>query len=139
MTRSVSEYAEELDRLTCGFIKPVFEKRCPRTGRLLQAGLAPEDFERVRLGYACPECLTKFRVYLVRCPACGHQRDLGKDLQDHVPQEWKDHLETRRQALEGELPSLPLVSSMDEVLRRAHQDPDIERIPLSKLRRRRRP
>lgn len=45
-------------------------------------GLGPEDFHKVRLGYACPECLEDFNgVYTPVCPVCSHTRDIQRDLQ----------------------------------------------------------
>lgn len=44
-------------------------------------GLGPEDFEKVRQGYGCPECLEDFNgVLLLQCPACGHARNQALDF-----------------------------------------------------------
>jgi len=134
--RSVSEYAERITALTEGWLKPIFEEHDPVTGRLLRAGLSAEDFERVRLGYACPECLVRFRTYLTRCPVCGHERDLGRDIVE-AAEGWKDHLKTRAEAEQGLLPA-EKPPSMDKVLYEIASDPDVEHAPVRKLKSRRR-
>jgi hypothetical protein len=39
-----------------------------------------EDFEKVRLGYACAACLAEFTTYVPVCPLCGNERDVLADL-----------------------------------------------------------
>jgi hypothetical protein len=136
VARSVSEYAERIASLTDGWLKPIFEDHDPVTGKLRRAALSAEDFERVRLGYACPECLVRFRTYLTSCPVCGHKRDLGRDIVE-AAQEWKDHLRTRALAEQGLLPREGL-PSMDKLLDEIASDPDVEHAPVRKLKPRRR-
>ena len=63
-------------------LKPIYSQEDPRTGRILW-GLAPADFHKVRLGYACPQCLEDFNgVWMATCPVCGHSRDMLGDFQE---------------------------------------------------------
>ena len=51
--------------------------------------MAPNaDFQRVLDGYACPECLAKFKWARNDCPLCPWERDLTEDIIDQVPPEW---------------------------------------------------
>lgn len=136
--RSVSEYIDDLSSLTCGFIRPIYEQRDPKTGALILAGLSYEDWERVRSGYACGACLIKFRTYLARCPACGHERDLAADISELVPRDWKEHLELSQQVEKGEVVPEWRLPSMDRLLDEIAKDKDVEQIPLKKLKPRRR-
>lgn len=50
------------------------------------------DFDKVREGYGCPNCLEDFNgVLLLECPVCKHMRDADADfvpLPDYmVPEE----------------------------------------------------
>ena len=58
-------------------IEPIYKEFNHQTGKWLFA-LAPDDFEKVRQGYACPNCLEDFNgVIRVKCPVCPHVRDEG--------------------------------------------------------------
>jgi hypothetical protein len=55
-------------------IEAIYKEFNRETGRWLYA-LKPDDFEKVRQGYACPNCLEDFGgVILVKCPVCPHVR-----------------------------------------------------------------
>jgi hypothetical protein len=61
-------------------IRPYYTEVNPHTGRALFA-LNKDDFEKVRDGYGCANCLEDyFGVYLLTCPVCKHERDLWNDF-----------------------------------------------------------
>lgn len=71
-----------------GWIVPVYTRTDPVTGKQL-AGLRHADGMKVANGYACAECLADFGgVYMPSCPACGHERDVSRDIQPE-PDFWK--------------------------------------------------
>lgn len=115
--------------LVKGFLKPVFYDEYSSS-----SALTTGDFEKVRDGYACARCLAEFVMYLVKCPVCGHERDLAADLEapnrEHVA-----YLEEKRDT-DGMDTGVP--AGFDEFMRSVEQNPDIDHIPLSKLKKRRR-
>lgn len=57
-----------------------FEEDLLRPGKV-KWGLGWEDFQKVRQGYGCPECLEDFNgVYMAVCPVCAHVRDVSRDI-----------------------------------------------------------
>ena len=46
------------------------------------AVFSDEDFEKMRLGYACPNCWQSFTMALLKCPVC--QQDLTRSLDEHI-------------------------------------------------------
>lgn len=124
--RSLGEAKKELDTLIEGFMVPIMYRIDPLTGQRLN-GLGPDDFRRCLAGYGCPECLAKFTTYLVTCPVCGFKRDLGVDAQA-PPQLWVDHLADRAAGR-----GTPAPLSIDQVIKEITEDKDVEHIPLSKL------
>lgn len=71
-----------------GWMEPVYWGH-QQDGRPL-AALSPEQFEKVRQGYACPRCWQEFQMVFVKCPVC--QLDLSPNLDPQVaefPDEWK--------------------------------------------------
>jgi len=126
---SLAERKRELDTLFKGFIQPVFED-VDADGRKRHA-LSLEDFQKIREGYACPNCLAEYTTYLVRCPVCHYERDLGIDLQP-PPAHWAQHLEDRATGYTAPIPSS---ADIDEHLARVGQSLDVEQVPLSKLKR----
>lgn len=51
-------------------IKPIYSKYDPEIDEWVH-GLSNDDFEKVRQGYACSNCLEDFGgLYLERCPVC---------------------------------------------------------------------
>lgn len=61
-------------------LKPIYTEVDQRTGRIM-GGFGREDFEKIRQGYACPQCWEDFNgVYLTTCPVCGHQRNVWEDF-----------------------------------------------------------
>jgi hypothetical protein len=125
---NLGERKRELDTLFKGFIVPVFEDTDPTTGQKLH-GLSVEDFEKVAQGYGCPACLAEYTTYLVRCPVCGYERDVGVDIQ-RAPEHWQQHLEDRASGYQAPIPN---AFDIDEHLARVGQDPNVEQIPLKKL------
>ena len=66
---------------------PVYSEVLPDGTPLF--GLTNEDLAKVQAGYACPHCLEDFRgKYLPKCPTCGHQRDIHRDIVD-APAHWR--------------------------------------------------
>jgi hypothetical protein len=61
-------------------IKPYYKEFNRETGKWLWVLLA-EDYEKVRQGYACPNCLEDFNgVYMLECPVCNHMADTLADF-----------------------------------------------------------
>lgn len=111
-----------------GFLVPVFTDEM--TG---MNGLARADFDKVRLGYACADCLAEFSTYRTVCPICGLERDVAKDIA--APREdWDAHLRERERT---DAPATR-ARTPDEAIRALLGDRDVEHIPLSKLKPRRR-
>lgn len=106
-----------------GFLVPVF--RDELTG---MNGLARPDFDKVRAGYACADCLAEFTHYLPKCPICGLERDVAKDIA--APREdWDAHLRERERR---DAPAT-VARSADDALRDLFNPANVEQIPLSKL------
>lgn len=123
-----------------GFLSPIFYEEM--SGR---SGLGPVDFAKVRDGYACAQCLCEYTTYLVRCPVCGWERDLARDL-EAPPELWVDNLrEHDRIQREAEAerfdrhgnqvagPAQAAPASFEELMRRVNADPDIDKVPIKKL------
>jgi predicted ATP-dependent serine protease len=109
-----------------GWLVPIFMQTDPATGRRLN-GLGPQDFNKVREGFACAECLAEFSHYTLKCPVCGWTRDLEADLSE-APQLWQDHLNERENPVDKPRPMNPLVA-----IENIKKDKDVEQIPVSKL------
>jgi hypothetical protein len=92
---SLDQYASELNTTLKGFLVPIFTKDLPNGQRL--NGLGPDDYQKVKEGYACPECLAEFVTYLVTCPVCRYKRDPDRDILE-APRIWTDHLANRESA-----------------------------------------
>lgn len=76
---------QEIKQRVKGFLVPIFRSEDGLNG------LGPADFEKVRSGYACANCLAEFDVYTLKCPLCGLERDLAADIQE-APQLWVDDI-----------------------------------------------
>jgi len=125
---SLAEKKQELDATIRGFLLPIFEEYAPNGGRL--SLLSEEDFHKVSAGYACSECLAEFVTYMVRCPVCGHERDLLADV-GHTPEMWVDHLKERAAIESGEKRAPRVVPrGIDDLVRDLQADPDVENIRL---------
>ena len=67
-------------------------------------GFGPDDYERIRQGYACPHCLEIFGgdqpISLLKCPVCKRTTalDAGNGL-TQAPQDWVDYLKYREKVL----------------------------------------
>jgi hypothetical protein len=59
-------------------------------GRFI-AELYPDDLRRVADGYGCPNahCLARFKRRFSKCPLCGHELDVSRDIVDYQPDYWK--------------------------------------------------
>lgn len=115
-----------------GFLTPIFSEE---TGNgQMNHGLGPTDFQRVVEGYACGNCLASFSTYRPICPVCGLERDMARDATDNAPALWTDHLKERHRE---DAPATP-IRTIDDFLADVQGDGDIEKIQLSKMRRRRR-
>jgi hypothetical protein len=115
-----------------GFLIPMFQGEQPN-GEPLH-GLTRGDYEKVRQGYACARCLAEFVVYTITCPLCGLRRDVAADIEE-APQLWLDHIAERNLDVPVEKQH---ASSPDEAIEMIAKSKDVEQIPLSKLRKRRR-
>ncbi len=91
-----------------------------------------EDFEKVRLGYACAFCLAEYSMYTPVCVMCGNQRDVNRDIQQTPEIVQADYDEV---SVGGEK---TVARSPDEALRAIMDDPSIEHVQLDKLKRRNR-
>lgn len=114
-----------------GFLVPEFME-IGEDGRRL-SGLAPPEFEMVKQGYACPECLAWFSTYTVTCPVCGYKRDVNADIAAEAPELWTQHLKERNEpwtAVDKPKPMNPF-----EAIQSVQDDPNVEQIKLSDLNR----
>jgi hypothetical protein len=115
--------------LVKGFLIPIFYDE-----HSSKSALGREDFLKVRDGYACAKCLAEYVTYLPTCPVCGHQRDIAEDLEApddlHV-----DHLR-EREATEGI--DSGRARTFDDFMADVKKNADIDHIPLSKMKPRRR-
>lgn len=121
MSTSITDRADELNRVVVGWMIPVMKRTDPATGEVLN-GLGPADFARVRAGHGCPKCLAMFNTYIPVCPVCRYERNVMADIQDRAPQHWVDHLKDRYD--EDQRGGTPV--SFDEFMGEVLKDPDIE-------------
>jgi len=70
-----------------GFLIPRYIEEMPNGKRVYE--LHERDFERVKDGYACGECLAFFERRLPSCPGCGHYLDVNKDIVEWRPAYWE--------------------------------------------------
>lgn len=110
-----------------GFLTPIFYDELGRPDQV--TALSHTDFCKVRDGYACSRCLCEYTTYLVRCPVCGHERDLAADLAAPDPLH-VEHL-TERAVTEGTDTGVP--RSFDQFMREIERSRDIDHVPLEKL------
>ena len=108
-----------------GFLTPEFFDEA--TGIVAFSNKA--DFEKVRLGYACANgaCLAEFSTYTVTCPICGHKRDVAEDLRT-APQVWQEYFDERNKPAHK-----TRTASAQDALSHLAVSPDVERIPLSRM------
>lgn len=79
---------EALRTTNMRFIPHLYAEPNPVTGKTMW-GLAFKEFEMVRNGYACPECLLDFEgIVRMVCPVCGHTLDTSADFAAE-PAHWK--------------------------------------------------
>lgn len=71
-----------------GFIIAKWEEEGP-DGRRRNALTNRRDFQRILDGYACPDCLAKFKSRRDNCCVCPWERDMSRDIIDQVPDYWK--------------------------------------------------
>ncbi len=93
------------------------------------AGISHFDMERIRMGYACANglCRATFAHYTFQCPVCGHERDLEEDIAA-TPAPWQEHVDERARPTHR-----TRSASSEDALAHLAISPDVERIPLSKL------
>jgi len=125
----MNENEEKVVTRVTGFIEPVFIGVAP-DGKTLN-GVGPEDWQRIQEGYACGECLAMFNTFTLQCPVC-HTNRLDVPMNVPAPQDWIDHLKER----ENPSPKPPLRSPL-EAIYGVKDDPDVEQVPVAKLRRKR--
>ena len=114
--------------LVRGFLTPIFYDELGREGEV--TALSHTDFCKVRDGYACSRCLAEYTTYLVRCPVCGHERDIAADLKAPDPLHVA-HLREREDTVGQDLGGM--VRSFDEFMKQIEANKDIDHVPLEKL------
>jgi hypothetical protein len=115
--------------LVKGFLRPIFFDE-----HSSKSALGPEEFAKVRDGYACARCLAEYVTYLPTCPVCGHQRDLAADLE--APDDL--HVNHLRERQDTEGVDTGKARTFDDFMKGVNSDRDIDHVPLSKLKPRRR-
>lgn len=106
-----------------GFLVPI-----TYTDDLSLAELSPEDFDKVASGYACAGCHAEFTTYTIKCPVCKQERDLAADIRE-APAHWTHN---------GDDGEATVARTAEEAIRDLQGNPDVEQIPIHKLRRRKR-
>jgi hypothetical protein len=114
-----------------GFLIPEFTETL-RDGRTLN-GLTSEGFKMVMAGYACGECLAMFDRYTLVCPVCGSWHNPEQVVP--APQLWLDHLAER---YADEPYEKPAVVNPFDAIQQVMENPEVEKIPLQKLREKKR-
>ena len=100
-------------------IIPIYTRAPIRPGERPLFALTPEDYDKVRQGYGCAECLEDFNgVYMMKCPVCGHIRQDGEVVA--VPEDWRAHVDDLSSGY------APKVATADEFIRSVMEDSDIE-------------
>lgn len=131
MRQSLAERKEELDRAVVGWLQPVFEHEDPVTGRRTP-GFTPRDAAMIAAHYACPGCYAVFQIVRVSCPVCHLQfRDFHVES---FPDLWVNHLRDREYGAPAETQP-----TIDQALGAVAADPDVDQVPLDKLRKKHRP
>lgn len=96
-----------------GFLVPVYsDDEIP--GRETRHALTPWDLRKVAEGYACPRCLADFGSYRVKCPVCGHLRDIEQDIVRAF--DWEQELRDRQKRM-GEVRRTPRLPAHQQVER----------------------
>lgn len=74
-----------------GFMRTRYREQM-EDGRFV-AELYPEDFQRVRDGYGCPNahCLAYFNRRFESCPLCGQQLADPSEIVDYSPDHWQPY------------------------------------------------
>lgn len=121
------EQIQQNASLVRGFLKPIFYDEHGRQDE--PTALSHTDFCKVRDGYACSRCLAEYTTYLVRCPVCGWERDISRDLQAPDPV----HVEHLRERTETEGLDVGVPRSFDEFMREIEKSKDIDHVDLGKL------
>lgn len=115
--------AEAVKATVRGFLTPVYSDH----ERGIHTFENPLDFELVRLGYACANCLAYFDQYVAVCPACGNERDVAKDMAQ-TPTDWQAFYEEETGPGEATVPI-----RAHEAIEQLAVSPDVEHIPLDRL------
>lgn len=120
--------AETINSVVVGFLVPYYTDSA--TGKHTFDN--PEDFEKVRLGYACAFCLAEFTHYMAVCPLCGNERDVSRDMGE-TPADLQQYYDAANGPGEK-----TVARTMPEAIRALMGDSDVEHVPLSQLKPRRR-
>jgi hypothetical protein len=88
-----------------------------------------EDFDKVRLGYACACCLAEFTCYMPVCPLCGNERDVHADMRE-TPADLQAYWDEANGPGERTV-ARPMHETIEEIV---NGQREMERIPLRKLR-----
>lgn len=104
------------------WIKPIFTYEQPGT-EYRQHLLSKEDFNAIRDGYACGDCLAFFGMVRMQCPVCHKPMALE-------PAPMREEWDTKLKERAGKLPDAPVArnpfTSIDDVIADIRRDPDIE-------------
>lgn len=120
--------AQYLKSAIKGWLVPIYQMDQP-DGRRLH-GLGPEDFDKVRAGYACAKCLAEFHTYMAVCPLCHERRDIAADI-GSAPEYWQASVDEREN---DTTPYAKLRKNpFDDAMRNLGTNDNVENIPLSKL------
>lgn len=116
--------ASSLQSLVTGFLVPEYSD----AERGQHTFSNPEDFEKVRLGYACAFCLAEFNTYMPVCPLCGNQRDVARDIKE-TPRDLQAYYDEATGPGER-TETVPMHETIAQLL----GSRDVEHIPLKGLR-----
>lgn len=121
--------AAVLQSVVKGFLVPIYDRTDPATGRVLH-GLSPQDFQKVRDGYACPDCLAEYGTYTPKCVLCGWERDIAADIA-RAPAYWQQSIDEREN---DRTPyAKPVSNPFDRMMGNLAADKDVDHVALSDL------
>lgn len=108
-----------------------------KNGKWLNGFASTIAYDRVRAGYACGNCLAKFAIFMAVCPVCHARRDVAADLLP-TPPEWQSYWDEHNYGTGDGKGGATVTRTVDEALGSIASSPDVEQIPLSKLKKKRR-
>jgi predicted amidophosphoribosyltransferase len=80
-------------------MEPIYYGTDTETGEPIGV-FAPDQWERIKAGYACPRCWQEFSMIFTKCPVC--QLDLTQNLDPQIreyPAEWTPNEEQTKRPL----------------------------------------